>query len=380
MAIIGRHCLRRLLLGLTLVGVNAQAATGRTASVAQATRLTLADSPVASVGGADERIEYQLQHPVGAVRLSDGRLVVADAGSRSIRYFDRDGRHLKTTGRSGGGPGEFRNLRSISRIRGDTVIAWDAVQRRASYYDPQGNLVGTVMLEGWARVVREWRGPPLSLHAVHWTSNGQAVVEAWPERDPRRFDSSVVIQDTVPVLSFDRTGQNAVSLGRFPSPEFFFHGRMGALLVHGDRLLVAATDDIVWIGSSRSGDFSGISTAGNRVGAVRAPFLRRASVRQERSSSAGRIADYYKAMPMPDSMPRVSAIRAGAEGRLWMQRYQAPGDALQEWVALRRNGTVELAFSVPGDMEVLDIGPEFVVVLTRDEFDLATIQVYRLTR
>ena len=43
----------------------------------------------------------------GVARLSDGRIVVADAEAHEIRFFAPDGSFLSRTGRRGGGPGEY---------------------------------------------------------------------------------------------------------------------------------------------------------------------------------------------------------------------------------------------------------------------------------
>ena len=55
---------------------------------------------------------------VGGARFSDGSIVIADAESRQLRYFDASGRFLLAVGREGGGPGEFRQLGSAKRCAG----------------------------------------------------------------------------------------------------------------------------------------------------------------------------------------------------------------------------------------------------------------------
>jgi hypothetical protein len=53
---------------------------------------TLHEPPEAIIGGEGGGLAHQLSTVVGAVRLSDGRIVVADALSREARYFDERGR------------------------------------------------------------------------------------------------------------------------------------------------------------------------------------------------------------------------------------------------------------------------------------------------
>ena len=71
---------------------------------------TVGAEPSLSIGGADERFDYLVYGAVGASRLSDGRIVVAVQGSSQVKYFSPTGQHLRTTGREGDGPGEFRAI------------------------------------------------------------------------------------------------------------------------------------------------------------------------------------------------------------------------------------------------------------------------------
>ena len=80
---------------------------------------TLSAEPEAVIGHlADEDPAHQFTQIRGAVRLSDGRIVVGDWGSREARYFDERGTHLLTVGGSGEGPGEIRTLYNVDRVRG----------------------------------------------------------------------------------------------------------------------------------------------------------------------------------------------------------------------------------------------------------------------
>jgi hypothetical protein len=61
---------------------------------------------------------------VGAARLHDGAIAVGDNQSSEIRIFDSSGKHLRSFGRRGTGPGEFDFLWYLWRI-GDTLVGFD---------------------------------------------------------------------------------------------------------------------------------------------------------------------------------------------------------------------------------------------------------------
>jgi hypothetical protein len=54
--------------------------------------------PLVDIGVADGDAAYQFGRVAGALRLADGRIVVADEQANHLRYFDAAGRHLRTVG------------------------------------------------------------------------------------------------------------------------------------------------------------------------------------------------------------------------------------------------------------------------------------------
>ena len=65
----------------------------------------VASSPVVKIGVDGGPSEYELYRVQGALRLSDGRLVIANAGTFELRFYDATGTYEGSAGRRGGGPG-----------------------------------------------------------------------------------------------------------------------------------------------------------------------------------------------------------------------------------------------------------------------------------
>ena len=85
-------------------------------------RWSLSEEPSVVIGGGDEREGYLLHHVVGAVRLGDGRIVIANLSSLELKYYDPEGRHLFDAGGRGDGPGEFRSFDQLVRLPGDSIL------------------------------------------------------------------------------------------------------------------------------------------------------------------------------------------------------------------------------------------------------------------
>ena len=104
--------------------------------------------------GAVEAPEAQLFHRIeGVTRLSDGTIVVLDGGSGQLRAFDSSGRHLWSAGSWGDGPGELQRGEDVptdlhlSRLEGDTLQIENWMNRIR--WSPEGTLAdhGRVSLE-----------------------------------------------------------------------------------------------------------------------------------------------------------------------------------------------------------------------------------------
>ena len=115
------------------------------------------DSPILDLATSGSGTAHQFFDVIDALRLSDGRLVVADYGSREVRYFSENGEFIGSVGRSGEGPGEFQRLETVGPWRGDSVAVFDFWLARVTILDGEGQLGRTIALQGVADRVRHLR-------------------------------------------------------------------------------------------------------------------------------------------------------------------------------------------------------------------------------
>jgi hypothetical protein len=94
------------------------------------------------------------------VRDSRGNFLVAhgDGGAhaREVWVFDQEGTFIQTIGREGEGPGEYRSIRRIDVLPGDTLELFDVRLRRRTTLSPDLKVVATESYEtaGFAGSVR----------------------------------------------------------------------------------------------------------------------------------------------------------------------------------------------------------------------------------
>lgn len=217
----------------------------------------LAAAPEVEIGVVEGESAYQLHDVVDAARLSDGRIVVLNAGTHELRYYDAEGRHLVSVGGEGGGPGEFRRPSHLFRLPGDSLLVVDASNQRLSLHDSEGRYVtsrrapyvhgrladGTLI----QRVpIRDGHAPPAEGYArdsVALVRIDLAELASAPAPVDRRHTASA-LGDTIvrmPGGEFFRimlVGDGIIQLMNNPAP----YGRQHQLVVAGERIYTGTGD------------------------------------------------------------------------------------------------------------------------------------------
>lgn len=290
--------------------------------------LVLSDSPLVSIGGRDERKDYLLSYVVGARRLSDGRIVIADHQPRLLRYYDSLGVHLRSASGAGEGPGEFGRINSIAVGAADTVIAWDAYLRRLSLFSPEGGYASTAALEGLSQALRnvQARSPNHIVlpGTVHRLDDGGVVVRLLAEPHFPGAPPNGVLQDTLPLISIASSGGQGSPIAASPGVEFYFHDGSGLALPFGQRRLTAAGGNVVYLASTVSPVVEVVHAAtGDTVASFRLPVERHTATSEDieltrrrlvdgaSENSKARMAALANAIPFPDSLPLLSDLLRG---------------------------------------------------------------------
>jgi hypothetical protein len=340
--------------------------------------------PVVDIGVLEGAPEYELFRAASAVLLDDGTIVVANAGTHELRFYDREGRHVLSTGRRGSGPGEFQGLGYVARHGPDSLLAFDLRQRRASVYDAAGGFVRAVSLErgGFAEFVGS-------------LGDGSVVLAG------RRFGSGEagagVFRGTVAFVRYLSDGGLGDTVGVFPGAEWFQYPSGSAVftsgLLFGRDTHAAAADDRIYIGSSDKHEIAVYSSGGSLSRLVRwadaaRPVtdsdLERAKRyllnRAESDDERMRTDEMLAAMPRASSMPVFESVLIDRLGDLWVEDYQVPGTQDERWTVFDRDGRWLGTVPMPRLFSVLYVGEDHLVGRWRDDLDVEHIQVRRLLK
>jgi hypothetical protein len=328
-----------------------------------------------------------------AVRMPNGKILVADGGRRHLLRFGADGSFEKVIGRDGQGPGEFVRLGWMGRHSRDLVGTYDFGQGRYSVFSDSGFL-RQVRLES-STDVRFVELQPLGVlpGGAIIVTGGRSIGLA-AEGPPRQFR----LQS--PVVQFGADGAPGRVIGRYPGPEIEVtmvkNGPVAGSFANGVPLfgrgsaLGLSQGHIVVVDNERF-QFDVIDTTGRmvrRVGRVITnhpvrPSHMQAYIRERMAAARPEFRESLRVdLESRHHAPTFPALDdrlvVDAADRIWLGEYRRPGDREQVWWIFTIDGRMVGRVNVPINLTIMDAGTDWVLGTWRDQDDVLTVRLYDL--
>jgi hypothetical protein len=100
---------------------------------------------IGALEGADE---YTFGEITAIAVAGDGTIYVLDRQAFAVRAYDAGGRHLRSFGRRGGGPGEFEQPEAMALLPDGRVAVRDPRNTRINFFSPDGESAGSLPIPG----------------------------------------------------------------------------------------------------------------------------------------------------------------------------------------------------------------------------------------
>ena len=355
------------------------------------TRFTWTVVPVPSVtiGESHGGEEYLLGSIRDLLRLQDGRTIVADAGSKTLRFYDPSGRHLRTVGREGAGPGEFRDIAGIALWK-DTVLALDPSLGRFSRFGLDGSLHGSVLLAPTGSAIH-----PLGLYRLAGVTEGAALILVAAAYPANMRPKPVLAWDSVPTLLYGADGALRDTIGEFAGLDIYATPEEAGDVKFA-RATAAAVDS-VRLYMTDGGDYTvRVYEPPDRLTRIvrlerdRRPVTRhdvelmfetslaRAAGDQAR---AARVRQHLTSWPRAQHKPWISRLLVDESGYLWVEEYAPHWDArARTWGVFDPDGRWLGTVQMPPGLRVMSIGRDYVAGVALDADDVESVQIYPLRR
>ena len=347
------------------------------------------------IGSVDDSI-YALSGSMAQLTVGpDGSIYVPQG--QEIRIFDPEGRFLRAFGRSGEGPGEFRDMSYVSWC-GDTLFAGDQRLQRIVLFNAAGELLS----------MRSWTAPtlppPLGRSVPVAVLSSGAVVF-------RPSHALVTLANNaprpIPVLRTDWSGTVLDTLAQLPPPSalvFRKGNRMDVTTQPFERTPILEVQPgggrVFVIDFPESRDQRSDPVRATVFGAdgrrlysrtYAAPATRISkrtadSVYAAAAESLVRpgfmtLREAEKAvrekMTIPATYPPVTAAVAASDGSLWLG-LRARSDGTRIWWVISREGNITAQLRTPSGVQVRAVQGSTVWAAERDELDVPYITKYRV--
>jgi hypothetical protein len=350
--------------------------------------------PAVDIGGGDQGGQ-DLHLVRGAVRLGDGRIVVANTGSGELRVFDSTGRYLRAIGKRGQGPGEFGSLGTLWRIPGDTLVALDFQLLRFSLFAPSGDFVRST--SGMVRSEHGRVGVSMRLLDGRLVGTEGSFGDMKETSGPvRRVPMAVVVLqpgaegfDTIAVVPGSEVYP---ALGReagheFPTVKGLEFGRQSVMATDGRRIFVGSNEPVgirVYQSDGRLVRIIRSATPAEPVTEEhRAQRIREnlASLERQRAPSEQLKAEWRKNQEDPrfaETFPFYERLLIGTDGSLWVERPRRTEDEGRGYVVYDSSGTAIATVRCPDRVRPYEVGPVEILGLWRDPEEVHHVRAYKV--
>jgi hypothetical protein len=350
----------------------------------------LGSQPRLTIGTAEGSEEYQLSWIWDAIRLESGVIVIGNAGSQELRFYDSMGTFIRSAGRKGEGPGEFGPYADLRmwRLPGGTLAVRDAPMPRNNIFDTTGAFVKTVTLAVPPEAAR-----PATVGAF---ADG-ALLEIAYESEEGTAPGEVV-RSAVRYLRYSQTGAPVALLSRVASAPRYVHGAGNVThypyLPFAVEPVMVADSATVLLLRDGSPEIERLDLEGRMLARIRWQPQRRpvtaAIYKQYVTNDLARTSNpeqrrlyetFYKlSLPLPDLVPAYRDLYVDDTRHIWVERYRLPGEVERVWDVLDPAGRWLGALTLPGRFWLHRAGAGYLLGTQMDSLDVERMQLYSLVR
>lgn len=358
---------------------------------------SVSSQPIVSIGRADGPQEELFSQIRYALRLEDGRYVIADGEQLRLSVWSADGRFQTGFGRAGEGPGEFGGILGVWLTGRDTIAVWDPRLQRITRFRPDGSVVRTDRLSYGAG------GSPINrrLDPFYGAMPDGRIILAWISISRQVPDR--LLPDTLTFGLFEPDGRFVRVLGARIGMQ-----RMIAPGVGGGPVPFSSWPSAAVIGSTfvyTNGLDGMVDFFETRGATTQPPRTIRVAGSPLTLEDAWRRLD--AAIPGATThriniqiaqatrrnlgqVPLFARMITDDRGRIWLKDYDPASDALTvrkypfgdggRWRIIQSDGRAVATITMPPGVAPLAVHGDELLAVLRDELDIERFVVYRIIR
>jgi hypothetical protein len=362
----------------------------------------IAPKPILEIGGTASAGPTLFDDIWGAARTPRGEIIVSDNATQQLRMFDSTGKHLRSFGRRGQGPGEFSQIKRV-HVRGDSVLALDTNR-------------GTAVFTLDGKLVRQRQHPSFGAYRAvdAWGVLGDGSVLETGAGGQGHPDESTAVGTFTETRGLFRTtpdGRSATLVRMVETMDYHRRAtgsRDAGIVAYSPRLSVVPADDRICLGRGVTYELQCVNAAGTPTMIIRRDVARTPVSAGARAQFLQRIRT-QKPTPGHDRIPQArldaiadnthfathfpayGRIAAGVNGELWVSEYRyevytrdvgepAPSGDVTHWNVFARDGSWSASIVLPSRFNLKQVGEDFLLGVSSDDDNVERVTLYRLER
>lgn len=307
---------------------------------------------------------------------SRGRIYAGDWFTARVVVLDSTGGLLRTVGRKGLGPGEFRSIRGVQVLPGDSLLVYDPGAARLSVFAPGSGHAAYV-----TSLAAALSGPEPHLIARTPANDTHLALIRPPftSGDTARYD-------VLRLLNLDGSPRGE-PLRRFPSRSFLRVQQGGGFSVmpnpfgHEGLFALGADGTLHYAWNDRLGvettDLQGRAAGGFTID-YDPPSVTRGDAESAFTGMPEQaVRTFRRALEdsLPERWPALMALHAGERGRIWMGLH-GPAGQPREWALFERDGRYVGSAFLPRHAEVFAVRGGRIYAAETGEDGVTAVVIY----
>lgn len=332
---------------------------------------------IGSIGGEAWNQFYQIR---GVDLTPDGGVVVLDGGSAEVRRYAASGTHQWSTGKQGGGPGEFQQPWYVGQQTDGSFLVWDRGAGRLTIIGAGGELRGT------ERHIPASGDPPPNPYGIFASG---ALLATFP-RSITPPSPGALLADTIDMWWYDRATQRRRVLATAAGPIWIWTGRLQLPVPFTANPLRAVAGNHLAVAYGSRPEV----VVHDSMAAVTARYVLPWPAQAVSDGDVERLLDFWVAngyhneavwaewlehMPVPEEKPAFDRLVVSRNGEIWVRRFLIdPGAGAATWDVLHRDGSWLGSIAIPAGLDISAIGDDRLAGIFRDEEGVEYVHIYRL--
>ncbi len=344
---------------------------------------TIVEPAVQLLGRAPQDTSQQFGVVTGGFLGADGMIAIGDGATGSIRFFRSPGRLIRSVGRTGSGPGEFRELSWVGECGPRAFAAFDAPALQLTRFDSSGQVA----------LVRRAPTPFVVLRPLTCRANGGIIaVFDSPGTLP---EQSGIFRTPGLLISIDRDFLTSDTIAVFPGSERYVSREVGgygelplgltSFAAAGPHVAVVARNDSPWISI-----YQVLSRDTSRVHVPLTPH--QVTQTEFAAAVAARVADestprvrqlltrVYASAPVPRGVRYLRQLAVDELDQVWIETWEGTSTDMTVWLVVDMRGKVLGRIKLPAAARILYADGHDLLLRLPAADGPETVALYRLRK